>query len=61
MSYGFCPPFLQQRSFLFFLPNILNGVGDKYNNSADTECTIDASGRTICTRGNEQITFGNGS
>jgi hypothetical protein len=45
----------------FFLPNILNGVGEKYNNSADTECTVGADGRTVCTRDGTPVSFGTGS
>ena len=41
----------------FFLPNILNGVGDKYNDSADTECHVGSDGRTVCTKNKQQITF----
>lgn len=33
----------------FFLPNILNSVGDKYNEGTDTVCTTDPStGKSEC-------------
>ena len=36
----------------FFLPNILNSVGNKYNEGTDTECHVNASGQTVCTTKN---------
>ncbi len=33
----------------FFLPNILNTVGNKYNDSADTNCVTGPDGKTTCT------------
>ena len=33
----------------FFLPNILNSVGDKYNEASDTNCYVDpSSGQAKC-------------
>ena len=32
----------------FFLPNILNSVGDKWNDAEGTECHVDANGKTVC-------------
>ena len=33
----------------FFLPNILNSVGDKWNDAEGTECHVDSTGKTVCT------------
>jgi hypothetical protein len=41
----------------FFLPNILNGVGDKYNSGANTECHVNSQGQTVCTKDGTQVQF----
>lgn len=33
----------------FFLPQILNSVGDKYNETGSTTCTTGKDGKTTCT------------
>ena len=33
----------------FFLPGLLNSVGDKWNDTTGTECYVDSNGKTICT------------
>ncbi len=33
----------------FFLPGLLNTVGNKWNDAEGTECHIDSSGKTVCT------------
>ncbi len=39
----------------FFLPNILNSVGNKWNDAEGTTCTVDENGHTKCT-GNGVVT-----
>ncbi len=38
----------------FFLPQILNTVGDKWNDAEATECHQEG-GKTVCYRGDEKI------
>ena len=33
----------------FFLPNILNSVGEKWDDAEGTECWVDDQGQTHCT------------
>ena len=33
----------------FFLPGLLNSVGDKWNDAEGTECHVDSNGKTVCT------------
>ncbi len=35
----------------FFLPKILNTVGDKWNTADDTNCYVDSSGSAVCVTG----------
>lgn len=32
----------------FLLPGILNKIGDTWNDSQNTECHLDANGKTVC-------------
>ena len=33
----------------FFLPGLLNSVGNKWNDAEGTECHVDNTGKTVCT------------
>lgn len=33
----------------FFLPQLLNSVGSKWNDAEGTECFVNAQGETVCT------------
>ena len=33
----------------FFLPGLLNSVGEKWNDAEGTNCYVDSSGNTVCT------------
>ncbi len=33
----------------FFLPGLLNSVGNKWNDAEGSECHVNSSGQTVCT------------